>query len=82
MHNIANLKNTTPDKFERKIRCLVPIINSGVPFMPKHAKSDERVSLFFISKDKYIIETTIQNSGVPYSDTFNIRMQKIVETVS
>jgi hypothetical protein len=60
---------------------MVPIPSSGVPFMPKEAKSHETVSLFWLSKDKYIIESTIQNSGVPYSDTFNIKMQKTFETV-
>lgn len=49
--------------------------------MPKQAKSCERISLYWISKDKYIIESTIQNSGVPYSDTFNIKMQKTYESI-
>jgi hypothetical protein len=37
--------------------------------------------LYFFSKDKYVIESVIQNSGVPYSDTFNIRIKKVIETV-
>ena len=61
---------------------MVPVANSGVPFMPKQAKSDEENTLYIVSKDKYIIESIIQNSGVPYADTFNIRMKNIIEKVS
>ena len=59
---------------------MVPISNSGVPFMPKFAKSEETVSLYIYSKDKYVIESTIQNSGVPYADTFNLRLRKVFQT--
>ncbi len=48
--------------------------------MPKTAKSEEQVTLYLYSKDKYIVESTIQNSGVPYSDTFNLKFQKIFES--
>jgi hypothetical protein len=34
---------------------MVPISAAGVPFMPKAARSDETQTLFFISKNKYII---------------------------
>lgn len=60
---------------------MVPIANSGVPFMPKAAKSDELQCLFFFSKNKYIIESMIQNSGAPYTDCFNICLRRIVESV-
>ena len=46
--------------------------------MPKNAKSEETQTLYLISKDKYILESIIQNSGVPYSDTFNLRILKTV----
>jgi hypothetical protein len=38
--NPTDIKDTTPISFTRKIVCLVPIANSGVPFMPKQAKSE------------------------------------------
>jgi hypothetical protein len=50
--------------------------------MPKQAKSNENLTLYIYSKDKYVLESVIQNSGVPYSDTFNLRMRKIIETTS
>jgi hypothetical protein len=57
---------------------MVPVANTGVPFMPKQAKSEETQILYIVSKDKFILESTIQNSGVPYSDTFNLKMLKVV----
>ena len=57
---------------------MVPVANTGVPFMPKQAKSEETHILYIVSKDKFILESTIQNSGVPYSDTFNLKMLKVV----
>jgi hypothetical protein len=48
--------------------------------MPKHAKSEERQTLFFLSADHFIVESVIQNSGVPYADSFNIRIRKEVQT--
>lgn len=55
LFNLANIKTTTPLSFTRKITCLVPIANTGVPFMPKQAKSEEIQTLYIVSKDKYII---------------------------
>lgn len=79
---IADIKDNTPISFTKKIFCIVPVPNSGVPFMPKQAKSNENLTLYIYSKDKYVLESVIQNSGVPYSDTFNLRMRKIIETTS
>lgn len=52
--------------------------NTGVPFMPKTAKSKETQILFFFSKHKFILESCICTSGVPYSDTFQIEYKHIV----
>lgn len=57
---------------------MVPISAAGVPFMPKTAKSDEIQALYFISKNKYIIESTIQNSGAPYTDCFNVKLKRTI----
>lgn len=57
---------------------MVPVANTGVPFMPKHAKSNEDQNLYIVSKDKYVFQSTIQNSGVPYSDAFNLKLLRIV----
>lgn len=37
--NSGNIKSSAPLSFTKKVNCLVPISNSGVPFMPKFAKS-------------------------------------------
>ena len=71
-----------PLSFSRKISCVVPVANSGVPFMPKQAKSEETQTLFIISKDEYVIESTIQNSGVPYAETFNLKLKRVVTSVN
>ncbi len=47
--------------------------------MPKAARSDEVQSLYFVSKNKYIIQSTVQNSGAPYTDCFNVRLRRTVE---
>ena len=36
----ANIKDSIPVSFTRKINCVVPVANSGVPFIPKQAKSE------------------------------------------
>jgi hypothetical protein len=46
---------------------MVPIPNSNIPFMPKVTKSDEVHKLYIFSKDKYMIESIIKNSGAPYT---------------
>ena len=69
-------------KFTKNINAMVPVANSGVPFMPKQAKSNEEQTLFLYSKNKYVVESVIQNSGVPYADSFNLRLQKVVETTA
>lgn len=38
--------------------------------------------MFIISKDKYIIESYVQNFGAPYSETFHILGRRVVETIS
>ena len=60
---------------------MVPISAAGVPFMPKAARSDEVQALYFVSKNKYVIESTIQNSGAPYTDCFNVKLKRTVESV-
>ena len=32
--------------------------------------------------NKFIVESSVQNSGVPYSDTFNLKLLKTVETIN
>lgn len=57
---------------------MVPISAAGIPFMPKAAKSDEIQSLYFVSRDKYIVQSIIRNSGAPYADCFNVRLKKTI----
>ncbi len=59
---------------------MVPISAAGVPFMPKAARSDEVQKLNFVSKNKYFIESTIQNSGAPYTDCFNVKLKRTIES--
>lgn len=40
--------------------------------MPKTCQSFEDQSLHLISKDKFYIDSVIQNKGAPYTDTFRI----------
>ena len=35
--------------------------------MPKQAKSEESQTLYIISVNKFVVESSIQNTGVPYS---------------
>lgn len=57
---------------------MVPIAAAGIPFMPKAARSDETQMLYFVSRNKYYIESTIQNSGAPYTDCFNVKLKRTV----
>jgi hypothetical protein len=50
--------------------------------MPKQAHLHEEVKLYFYSKDKYVLVTKIENSGIPYCDYFNIRYKKVIETIA
>lgn len=78
--NLNNIKFNTPLKIQRKLAAMVPISAAGVPFMPKAARSDETQSLYFVSKNKYIVESIIQNSGAPYTDSFNIRLKRTISS--
>ena len=69
-----------PEKMIKKINSVIPVVNSGIPLMPKQAKMQENFTLYFYSKDKYILDTTVQNFGIPYCDYFDIRYRKVVET--
>jgi hypothetical protein len=48
-----------PLEFERDFDEIVKLEKTGIPFMPKEAKSREFQKLFLISKDKYIIESYV-----------------------
>ncbi len=50
--------------------------------MPKVSLTYEDHSLFIINKDKAVLEIIIKNTGVPYCDSFDIRMRRIIEGVS
>ena len=78
----GNIKVNTPLSFNRKINCMVPVANTGVPFMPKQAKSEETQTLYIISANKFLVESSVQNSGVPYSETFNLKLLKKVESIN
>ena len=66
----------------RVVKAIVPISNSGVPFMPKVASSTETQNLYIVSKHKWIIETTIETVGAPYTDTFRIQLKTEVESTN
>ncbi len=55
----ANIKSNAPLEFERDFDEIVKLEKTGIPFMPKEAKSREFQKLFLISKDKYIIESYV-----------------------
>ena len=56
----------------------MPLPNSGIPFMPKTSLTTEEQTLYLVQKDKYVIEAIVKSQGVPYCDTFDIRMRKTV----
>ena len=70
-----------PLEFKRKVTAIFPIANSGIPFMPKTGKSSENVRLMVFSKDKFVVETTVQSSGAPYTDTFQVHVKTVAETL-
>jgi len=50
--------------------------------MPKVSLTNETHSLFIFSKDKAVLEMVIKNYGVPYCDSFDVRIRRIIEGVS
>ena len=62
----------------RRITAIVPIANTGVPFVPKTARSTETQTIYFISKDKWILEGTVDTVGAPYADTFRVQFKTTV----
>jgi hypothetical protein len=40
--------------------------------MPKFCDSQEDMTLHIISKDKFIIDSVVQNKGAPYMDSFRL----------
>jgi hypothetical protein len=68
--------------YTKKFISMVPVANSGIPFMPKTSKIVESFTLHLISKDKYVIFTTCKSHGVPYCDDFLIHYRREVESVS
>jgi hypothetical protein len=77
----VNIKDNTPLQFERTIKSVIPVANSGIPLMPKQSQLQEDMKLYFYSKDKFEIDTKVSNSGIPYCEYFNIHYKKVVETV-
>ncbi len=57
---------------------LVPLPPSGIPFMPKCAATTEDQTMYLINKDKVVIETLVKNSGIPYCDTYNLIIKKVI----
>lgn len=78
--NLANIKDNSPLKSTRKLNYTVPLANTGVPFMPKTAKAEEIQNLYFYSKHKFMIESTVATTGAPYTDTFRVEMRTTVES--
>jgi hypothetical protein len=78
--NSGNIKRTTPFEFTRRNGSTVPVVNSGIPFMPKSSKVFESMTVHLYSKDKYVMFTSVQSKGVPYCDDFEIHYKKVVES--
>lgn len=55
---------------------VVPLPSSPIPFMPKFANTTEEQTLFILDHNRAVIESIMVNSGVPYSDTFDLRMKR------
>jgi len=63
------------------VSAIVPLPSSGIPFMPKTSLTVEDHSLFIISKNKFVLESIIKNNGIPYCDSFDIRIKRTVESL-
>ena len=50
--------------------------------MPKVSLTTETQTMFIMSKDLVVIETVVKNSGVPYCEAFDVRLKRVIETVS
>jgi hypothetical protein len=65
----------------RKITSQIPLPPSNIPFMPKLAPTIEDQTMFLINKDKVVIESIVKNTGIPYCDSYQLRMKRVIETV-
>lgn len=77
---LDNIKLTCPIKLSRVVNSTVPVPNSGIPFMPKAAKARENQYLYIISKHKWVMDTELENSGVPYADCFKVYYRTTCES--
>jgi hypothetical protein len=50
----------------------VPILNPGLPFVPKTARSRETQWVYFFSRHRWVLETEIVTTGAPLTDTFKV----------
>lgn len=53
---LDNLKDSCPLFFTQKWSSTFPVMSSGIPFMPKFAKTSETLKIYVISKHKWISE--------------------------
>jgi len=69
-----------PLSFKRTVKQVVPVTNTGIPFMPKTSAIEERITVYFYSKDKIIFEIDYKSFGVPYCDYFLLNFRKEIIT--
>lgn len=75
---LVNIKEDSPEIFSRKVQAVAPLPSSPIPFMPKTSLTKEEHTLFLMSKNKVVIESVIMSTGVPYSDTFDVRIKRVI----
>lgn len=48
--------------------------------MPKTSKVHETQTLYIVSKHKWAMDSTVENSGPPYTDCFRVYLRTICES--
>ena len=71
----TNLKSGIPLFFKRKFNYDHPLPSMGIPFLPKTCKSSETQTLCIIDKHRFTVDTHVESTGAPYTDTFTLRVR-------
>ena len=59
---------------------MVPLPPSGIPFMPKTSLTNEEQKMHLLTGNKVVIESITCSKGVPYCETFDVRLKRVLES--
>lgn len=80
--NAITLKQGCPDVFTRKVSAIIPLPPSNIPFMPKVSLTNEEHTLAVLNRNKFVFDSIVKNQGIPYCDSFDLRMRRTVVVVN